>query len=88
MLKLIRKKCGEQVANLLPLGSKLESFIQPIFDVLPINYAGMDVALDKKGNLIIIEPNKSSEFSVFVRDNGIEPLVEMTKYILQDQTSA
>lgn len=62
----------------------LERFIQPVFDVLPIKFVGLDVGLTLEGKLFLIEANNSPGFAIFVRDNGMEKLVEMTRGILED----
>lgn len=62
---------------------RLEKFIQPVFDVLPIKFVGLDVGLTLEDRLFLIEANNSPGFHIFVRDNGIEKLVEMTREILE-----
>ena len=63
----------------------IQDFIQPMYDVIPAIYLGIDVAIDDKGKFYIIEINKAPGLEMFVRDNGLEPIVEMQKYIINDQ---
>ena len=75
---------GWMTSNISKLIRKLELFIQPIFTTIPINFVGVDVGLCEAGKLYVMEINKSPGVAIFVRDNGLEPVVKMMKYILED----
>jgi len=64
------------------LMAAVEQFLQPIFGVLPIKYAGFDVALDKKGTFWLIEINSHPNYSIFIRDNDEQLAVEVFEKIL------
>ncbi len=61
---------------------RLEDFIQPIFDAIPINFVGIDVAIDEKGEAYIIEVNNSPGMGIGAGSFGLEPIIEMFKTIL------
>ena len=50
---------------------------------MAINYAGLDIALDKNGSYWLIEINSSPHYDIFVRDNG-QIVVKMFKGILDN----
>lgn len=56
-------------------------FIAPLCEKISIGFAGLDIAIDDKGDLWLIEINSKPGFGYFVRDNGDEPLVGMYKAI-------
>ncbi|MGH2414465.1 MAG: ATP-grasp domain-containing protein [Microcystaceae cyanobacterium] len=67
-------------ANLL---AAINSFIQPIFQEITLNYAGVDIAIDKKGKYWLIEINSSPIFDLFIRDNNEKIIIEMFKKMLK-----
>lgn len=93
------KDGAEYVGNLSPLHwensqavhitdaklmAEIQNFIEPIFQQIPLNYAGVDVALDRLGKYWLIELNCQPAFSRFIQDNGEEKVINMLKYILQN----
>lgn len=66
------------------LNQKIEKFIKPIFDALPIKFTGLDIAQDDSGNFWLIEINNSPGLAYFAKDNGIEHIVKMYEFILSD----
>jgi glutathione synthase/RimK-type ligase-like ATP-grasp enzyme len=65
------------------LMSEIEDFVKPVFAEIAINYAGLDIALDKKGQYWLIEINSSPNYDIFVRDNDRQIVVTMFKGILE-----
>ena len=63
--------------------SDIESFVQPVFAEISVNYGGFDIALDKKGDYWLIEINSSPNYDIFVRDNDRQIVVTMFKDILE-----
>ncbi|MEI7603959.1 MAG: hypothetical protein WCJ19_02995 [bacterium] len=63
---------------------KLESFLSPLFDKFDLKFCGFDIAVDRDGNLSMIEMNSKPWFDKFVLYNGERPLIDMYKYILQN----
>jgi glutathione synthase/RimK-type ligase-like ATP-grasp enzyme len=66
---------------------RLQDFIQPIFSKIAINFAGLDIVLDKDNNMWLLELNSSPGFEHFVKDNSDEPLISMYQKILLDLKS-
>ncbi len=64
------------------LMSEIEDFVKPVFAEMAINYAGLDIALDKNGAYWLIEINSSPNYDIFVRDNDRQIVVTMFKGIL------
>ena len=65
------------------LMSEIEDFVKPVFAEIAINYAGLDIALDKNGAYCLIEINSSPNYEIFVRDNDRQIVVTMFKGILE-----
>jgi glutathione synthase/RimK-type ligase-like ATP-grasp enzyme len=65
------------------LMSEIEDFVKPVFAEIAINYAGLDIALDKNGAYWLIEINSSPNYDIFVRDNDCQIVVTMFKGILE-----
>jgi glutathione synthase/RimK-type ligase-like ATP-grasp enzyme len=63
--------------------SEIEDFVKPVFAEITINYAGFDIALDKKGQYWLIEINSSPNYDIFVRDNDRQLVVTIFKYLLE-----
>ena len=63
--------------------SEIEDFVKPVFDEIAINYAGLDIALDKNGKYWLIEINSSPNYDIFVRDNDRQIVVTMFKGLLE-----
>jgi len=64
------------------LMSEMEDFVKPVFAEIAINYAGLDIALDKNGAYWLIEINSSPNYDIFVRDNDRQIVVTMFKGLL------
>lgn len=60
------KKTFKVISN-LNLISKINNFIKPIFRYLDIKYCGIDLAIDLKNNLFLLEINTAPGFGSFVR---------------------
>ncbi|WP_445245454.1 ATP-grasp domain-containing protein [Microcoleus sp. OTE_8_concoct_300] len=65
------------------LMSEIEDFVKPVFAEMAINYAGFDIALDKKGQYWLIEINSTPNYDLFMRDNDRQIVVTMFKGILE-----
>ena len=65
------------------LKEKIQKFINPIFEKLDLNYAGLDIALDKKDQLYLLEINASPTYEYFVKNNGEEELIKIYEKILK-----
>jgi glutathione synthase/RimK-type ligase-like ATP-grasp enzyme len=63
--------------------SKIQKFIEPIVPILPLNYVGADIALDKQGNFWLIELNGRPIFNGFIKNNNPQIIIEMFKIMLQ-----
>ena len=63
--------------------ARIEAFCAPLFKFLMIPYCGLDIALDKNGELWLIEANSSPGFDHIIRHEGIEPVVAMYRNMLQ-----
>ena len=70
-------------ANLI---SSMENFVQPIFQELPVNYAGFDITIDKNGAYWLIEINSAPNYDIFTRDNDKEIIVKMFQAMLKGLT--
>lgn len=60
----------------------ISNFIKPIFDKLPIKFAGLDIAQDKEGKFCLFEINSKPAFSALV-EIGEEQVVKLYEKILQ-----
>ncbi|MEG4963966.1 MULTISPECIES: YheC/YheD family protein [unclassified Microcoleus] len=65
------------------LMSEIEDFVKPVFAEMAINYAGLDIALDKNGAYWLIEINSIPNYEIFVRDNDRQIVVTMFKGVLE-----
>lgn len=65
------------------LKKRIQTFIDPIFEKLDINYAGLDIALDQDEQLYLLEINASPTYEHFVKDNGEEELIKIYEKILK-----
>lgn len=63
---------------------KLENFMQGVFAALPINFVGLDIAIDENGQYYIIEINNSPGMGIGASSFGMKPIIDMFKYILTD----
>lgn len=63
---------------------RIENFVRPIYENIPIKFAGFDLILDKNNELWFLEMNKTPMFDSFVAENGVEKLTEMIEEIFRD----
>lgn len=62
---------------------KFTEFLSPLFKKMPIGFAGLDVVIDNKSKLWLIELNSKPGFEYFVRDNGNSELIKMYEKMLK-----
>ncbi len=67
--------------------SGIENFVQPIFQELPVNYAGFDIALDNNQKYWLIEINSAPNYDIFTQDNDPKIIVKMFQEMLKGLTS-
>lgn len=63
--------------------ARMEAAIAGIYPVLDLEFGGIDLIEDERGELHVIELNTFPGFSYFVKDNGDEPVTRMYERILQ-----
>ena len=66
--------------------SSIENFVQPIFQELPVKYAGFDIAMDNNGTYWLIEINSAPNYDIFTRDNDQEIIIKMFREMLKGLT--
>lgn len=64
------------------LMATIQDFVQPVFEVLPLDYGGFDIAVDDDDQLWFIEVNSHPNYKIFVRDNGEEPIIHLFEQLL------
>lgn len=57
--------------------SDIETFCQPIFQELALDYTGLDIAVDEQNQYWFIEANSHPNYDIFTRDNGSELAVQV-----------
>ncbi|AVH70752.1 ATP-grasp domain-containing protein [Nostoc sp. 'Lobaria pulmonaria (5183) cyanobiont'] len=62
--------------------SEITNFAQPVFQELDIDYGGFDIVLDRDNQYWLIEINSHPNFSLFIRDNGEEPILRIFEKML------
>lgn len=62
---------------------EISKFIKPIFEVLPIGFAGLDIVVGEDNEKYLLEINAEPGFANFVEKNGEESVVEMYSRILK-----
>lgn len=62
--------------------SEIETFCQPIFQELNLDYTGLDIAIDKDDQYWFIEANSHPNYDIFTRDNGIDIAVQVFEKML------
>lgn len=60
----------------------MNTFLKPFFECSFFVYAGLDLILDERDQWWLLEVNSSPSFSIFVRHNGPEPVIELYKKML------
>lgn len=63
---------------------RMQNTIDPIFNLLDLEFGGIDIILGTDDSLHVIELNTHPGFTYFVKDNEEEVLVEMYTKILQE----
>jgi D-alanine-D-alanine ligase-like ATP-grasp enzyme len=63
---------------------EMQEFIAPIFKAIPIQFAGIDVALALNGDKYMLEINNAPGVAKFVEDNSIKPIEDMYIRILSE----
>jgi glutathione synthase/RimK-type ligase-like ATP-grasp enzyme len=66
------------------INAAMQEFLAPIFETLPIDFFGADVAIDPKNKKFLLEINGSPGVSKFVKDNSLSPIIQMYEKIFQD----
>lgn len=61
----------------------LTKFIQPLQQVVGVEFAGLDVILNTKGEMYLVEINSQPGFGIYIRDNGEEEIVSLYKKLIQ-----
>ena len=67
--------------NDITLQNKILEFIKPTWREIDIQFAGYDIAIDKGGDMRLIEINSNPGLKHLIDDNGIEPVVKMYEKI-------
>ncbi|SKB12411.1 RimK domain protein ATP-grasp [Planktothrix sp. PCC 11201] len=62
--------------------SEIETFCQPIFQELNLNYTGLDIAIDKDDQYWFIEANSHPNYDIFTRDNDPKLAVQVFEKML------
>lgn len=65
---------------------EIAEFLKPVFNVLEIGFAGLDVIFGENGNKYLIEINSQPGFRYFVEQNGKEEIVKMYEKIFDKET--
>ncbi|MBD2480818.1 RimK family alpha-L-glutamate ligase [Planktothrix sp. FACHB-1365] len=63
--------------------SEIETFCQPIFKELSLDYTGLDIAVDEQNQYWFIEANSHPNYDIFTRDNGSELAVQVFEKMLK-----
>lgn len=62
---------------------EIAKFCRKLFERIPLRYCGLDIVRDGDGELWLLEANGSPGFQYFVRDCGLESIVELYVKILK-----
>jgi carbamoylphosphate synthase large subunit len=62
--------------------SDIQNAVARLLKKIPMEFTGIDLAVDVDGRYVFFEFNSMPGFKYFVRDNGKEPLVEMYMKII------
>ncbi len=62
--------------------SDIKIFVQPIFQEVTLNYAGVDIVRDRNGKYWLIELNSHPSYDIFIRDNSEEIIINLYKKML------
>lgn len=66
---------------------QIEKFIKPIFTKLDLKWAGLDIIIDNRGDLHLIELNSRPGFENFVKEKGKEKIIKIYEEMLKLITS-
>lgn len=64
--------------------SKLEQWMQPIFQKLPLKYGGLDIVEDSNGKFVLLEINSQPGYSFFLQDNDSSQLEQFFDVFIKD----
>lgn len=67
--------------------TKIQNFCLPIFNTLPIVFAGFDIIEDETGNFWLIEINTKPGFDLFLKNNPASRITQMYQTILEKNLS-
>lgn len=62
--------------------SEIETFCQPVFQELNLNYTGLDIVIDQDHQYWFIEANSHPNYDIFTRDNGVYLAVQIFEKML------
>src|SRR3989344_510029 len=62
---------------------KIQGFALPVFEKLDLVFGGLDIALGKDNLFWLLELNTHPGFSIFIKDNGEEAILNMYAAILK-----
>ncbi|MEH2415103.1 ATP-grasp domain-containing protein [Nostoc sp.] len=62
--------------------SEIANVAKPVFEELDLDYAGLDIVLDRDNQYWLIEINSNPNFSIFTRDNGNEHVLKVFEKML------
>ena len=80
---LVYKKSGEGLNINEGIGLEIKEFVSKSENLKEIEYTGLDILRDKKGDLYLIEANTFPSIESFVENNGEEQAIEMYEKILK-----
>lgn len=60
----------------------IESFVEPVFTTLPINYGGFDIVIDQNDQYWLLEINSAPYYKIFAEHNPPQILINTFKKIL------
>ncbi|WP_392535382.1 RimK family alpha-L-glutamate ligase [Nostoc sp. C117] len=62
--------------------SEISNFARPVFEELDLNYAGLDIVLDRDNKYWLIEINSHPNYTIFTRDNGKQHVLKVFEKML------
>lgn len=68
----------------LRLVEQFQTFIDPIFRRINLEFGGIDVIMDQSGRLNLIELNTNPGFSIFLEQNDMQLVIEIYEKLLTD----
>jgi glutathione synthase/RimK-type ligase-like ATP-grasp enzyme len=68
----------------LPLITKISRFLEPIYQIFDVKYGGIDLAINRSGELVLLEINSSPRFGPYIKHNGNAEIIEFYKKLLID----